>query len=303
MDDDRESRAGLLGALSRERDYPVLAICSGSGGFNVTNLGEDGVRAFVEILEREVDDDASRVGLFLLGEGGYPSFADGVTRSLRERGLEVEVIVPYRVSGVFTTMALSADRVIMHPNASVGAFDQPPLGRRVVDVTIATLEYFDQLPEVGHTLEDRAPELARDRFFARLHRRVVERVVGDLDSGVGARVVRELSLDSLGEELAVGATELETIGLACETAEDQFRESIWELFEVYEDIFEMRDKQEPLFHESDVADEVEFEPARGLVGAVIEGPDEALVFELDTGRPDPDTGMLDGEWLWSDLDA
>ena len=92
MSYDRDRRVELLSELSSACGYPVLAVCSGVTGFNVTNLGEDGARAFVEILERELDGDSSRIGLFLLGQGGYPAFADGVTRSIRERNLAVDVL-------------------------------------------------------------------------------------------------------------------------------------------------------------------------------------------------------------------
>ncbi|MGM0556414.1 MAG: SDH family Clp fold serine proteinase [Myxococcota bacterium] len=294
----RKARRALLEQLEDALELPVLAVCSGTRGYAIANLDEHAARAFIEMLRRNVEDD--EVALLLIGEGGYPVFADSVVRTLAQRGMDATAVVPHRVAGVFTNVALACDRIYLHEHGSLGAYDQSLLGRQLTELDAATLEAWRELPDAVKTLGPRSFEIARDRHLGRLHARLLERILSRSKSEISQDLEGALSSARLGDQLSLGAGELQALGLEATTVEEH-QELVWTIYETYEELFELRDKQEPLFTESDVGDEVEFEPARGVVGAVIEGARAELVYQLDTGRPDPDTGMLEGEWLWSSL--
>lgn len=91
-------RSQLIGQLSDVLDMPILAIVSGWHGQNVVNLGDEAVRAFIEVLDDELEDadtDVDTIGLFLMGRGGFPLFAEGVWRALSGRGISATALVPY----------------------------------------------------------------------------------------------------------------------------------------------------------------------------------------------------------------
>lgn len=295
---DRKTRRELLQDLEDALERPVLAVCSGTRGYNIANLDIHGARAFIEMLRRNVQGE--KLAILLVGGGGYPAFADSVARALRQRGVGAMAVVPNRVAGVYTSIALACDHILLHEHGSLGAYDQAPLGRELTALDAATLEAFRELPDEVKSLGERAFELARDQHLAGLHARLIERLFSDADQGIADSVRDALSSTRLGNQLSLGASELAALGLEADTTADH-DDLIWRIFQTYEELFELRDRQEPLYTESDVGDEVEFEPARGVIGAVIEGTEAELLYELDTGRPDPDTGMLEGEWLWSRL--
>ncbi len=273
-------RAQLIARLSEELGMPVIVIAASWQGDNTVDLAEEGARAFVSVLEAELeaaqaesDGDAERVGLFLLGRGGLPVFAEGVWRVLGGRGLKAHAIVPYRADGAFTLLALAAERCLLHPYASLGAYDRCPI------------------TEVSDGAQQQQ----------KLAHRLMERIVGGTDGGLGARVERCLGADSLGWELGLASDELERLGIDSQITRGERADLVWHLYRTYESELDILEPPTPRYTPSDVADEVEFEPATGLCAAIIEGSSQSVQFELDTGSPDPDTGVLNGRWMWEML--
>jgi hypothetical protein len=317
-------RNQLLAELSDEIGMPVIAVANGWCGNNVVNLGEEGARAFIEVLDAELAaqpetsaDAPEPVALFLVGRGGYPAFADGVWRALTGRGLEVTAIVPHRVDGALSLLALSSQHRLMHPYGALGAYDRRPLGRLEAKLDADVVRGLAGLAEGGMAegglagagvaklgLDDvtSLSQIAGERRYAQLSRHLMKRMLGGTESGLGARVERDLCADLLGADLALSANELDKLGLVTAVAEGRSSELVWQLYRAYERELEVLEVAMPRFTQSQVADEVEFAPATGLTGAVIEGVHDQLIFELDTGSPHPDTGMLKGEWLWDRLE-
>ncbi|MFP4600152.1 MAG: hypothetical protein ACLFVJ_17985 [Persicimonas sp.] len=273
-------RAQLIARLSEELGMPVITVAASWHGDNAVDLAEEGARAFVSVLEAELeaaradsDSDAEHVGLFLLGRGGFPVFAEGVWRVLRGRGLKAHAIVPYRADGAFTLIALTAERCLLHPYASLGAYDRCPI-----------------------TAVSASPGQQQ-----KLARRLMERIVGGTDAGLGARVARCLGAESLGSQLGLASDELERLGIDSQITRGDRADLVWDLYRAYESELDILEPPTPRYTPSDVADEVEFEPATGLCAAIIEGSAQSVHFELDTGSPDPETGVLEGRWMWEML--
>lgn len=301
---DNPPRSQQLAELSDALGMPVLAVVSGWHGNALANLGEEGGRAFIDVLADELDAQdaaADTIGLFLVGRGGFPVFAEAVWRALTARGIDFTAIIPYRIDGVHSLLALSANKRLMHPYGALGAYDRPPLGRFNVRLDAELLGGLEGLAELGVADPELAAELAFERRQARLAHGLMGRMLGGTESGLGARVERSLGVETLGSELALGPDELDGLGLNTEVADAEVAHAIWRLYEAYEDELGILTPPMPRFSESEVADEVEFEPAMGVTGAVIEGVHAQLIYEIDTGSPDPDTNMLDGEWIWEPL--
>lgn len=297
------SRSDLLAAFADELGMPVIAIASGWTGNNLANLGEEGARAFIKVLDAELAACTTMpesLGLYLVGRGGFAGFADGVWRALSGRGIAVTAIVPHRIDGVASLLAASSQRRLMHPYGALGAYDRRPLGRLHAKLDSDTLHGLAGLEELGRVeLEDtRIAEIACERRQAQLSRQVMRRMLGGTESGLGARIERQLCADALGVDLALSGAELDKLGLDTTVADGRTAELIWQLYEAYERELEVLEAAMPRFTQSQVADEVEFAPATGKTGAIIEGVHDELRYELDTGSPDPDTDMLKGEWLW-----
>ncbi len=293
-------RIQLLSELADAMGMPVVAVVSGWFGDHVVNLDELAARAFIDVLDGELEhhDDTDHIGLFLLGRGGFPAFADGLWRALRGHGLASTAVVPYRIDGAHSLVALSAEERLFHPHGALGAYDRRPLGRVKARLDADVVFGLGEMPALGIDDPATIAEIAYERRQAQLAHHVMARMVGGTDSGVGARIERAMNARALGTELGLSAGELERLGLDCQTLADERAALVWQLFEAYEVELELLEPPTPRYTESDVANEVEFVPATGVTGALIEGAHQSLCYELDTGRPDPDTNMLDGEWLW-----
>jgi hypothetical protein len=196
----------------------------------------------------------------------------------------------------------------MHPYGALGAYDRRPLGRLEAKLDSDSLRGLGGLQEMsidalGLAGARKITTIASERRQAQLSRQLMRRMLGGTESGLGARVERHLCADALGQDLALSASELDKLGLESAVADGHAADLIWQLYQAYERELEVLEVALPRFTQSQVADEVEFTPATGKTGAVIEGVHDKLIFELDTGSPDPDTNMLKGEWMWDRVGA
>ena len=181
--------------------------------------------------------------------------------------------------------------MLMHPYGGLGAYDAGPL-----------------LPDAGrldHDLIDFVPALGGVHYQG-----VDNHLPARLASGVRQRqLCRELSYRTiandealaalaavhLGTSTGLGTEELRALGIEAHAAPQP---EIWQLYRAVEDELELRSAPLLAYTESDLGDEVEFEPAVGLPAAFIASSTRSVRFILDTGQIDPDTGNYVGAWDW-----
>jgi hypothetical protein len=279
---------------------PIILIASRWREERAVDLGREAARTFLDIfngLPGEYDRPPEKIGLFLVGRGGRPAFVNTVCRTLEGFGVDYRCFVPGVVNGGYTLLALGADEVVCHPYGGLGAYDAPPARRLSGRIDLSTLRAVrPHLDGEDERLPDELPRLAETAHLRSLAGRQLERVVDGTESGTGARVARELTVDRLGEEVALGASNLAGLGLEARKADEAERDVMWRLYREVESYLDLRGEVPERYTESELAEEVEFEPARSIPGAIIESAHSSAVYQLDTGSPDPDTEMLDGTW-------
>lgn len=289
-----------LTALEDSFGVPIVLIASRWREERAVDLGRQAARILHEIfdgLPGEYDRPPEQLGLFLVGQGGRPEFVNSVTRMLAGFDVAYRCFVPGVINGAYTLLALGGDEVVVHPYGGLGAFDAAPARRIAGRLDLETLSALrEHTIEGDEALAGSLPRLAEMAHLRRLARRQLGRVVDGIDEGTGARVAREMTVDRLGRELALGVRELENIGVPARRADEAERDVMWELHEAVESKLGLRGPVPERYTEAELAEEVEFEPAREVCGAVIESAYHSAVFELDTGSPDPETNMLKGRW-------
>lgn len=280
------ARGKLLQKLAEKRGNPVILIGASWRRDTATDLDLDAARAVIALVDEL--DRPERVSIVLAARGGHVAFADTVSRTFRSLGTELELLVPTLVTGVGGLLALAAAQTFVHPYGGVGAYDAGPL---IVDGGALSHDLIDDVPALGGIHYTTDPHLPA-RLAAGLRERRLARALADRLSGESIDHPH-LSQLHLGTSVGLGAAELGEAGIDAQTLDDP---DLWALYRATESALGLREPPAPRYTESDLGDEVEFEPAVGLIGALVESAQTSLCFELDTGRPDPDSGRYSGAW-------
>ena len=289
-----------LAALDEQRGYPHIAIASSWFAPRSHDLDEHAARVFLDVLEHiEEARAAEEVGLVLMCRGGFASFADSARRALAPLKVASASLLT-TVSGAATPLAMLAGRLMLAPGAGLGAAATGPVGPVAPAWEPDIIEEHEQ--EL-FALEDPS----RRRFLS------IERVKREREllsnalalsfgfSSVGEEqretLINALSYEGLGGQLALGARELSALGVDAHWLSGDARATSRALAHGLEDLLGLRKEPAPAYTASGIGTEVEFEMATGEPGAVIASSERVWLLELDTGRPDPDTGLYHGDWL------
>ena len=279
------SRRRLIGKLEKICGGPVLIAAASWRADIATDLDGAAARAVAELLEAQRGEHLTIV---YAARGGDAAFADAVARSLRTRKVSFDLAVPALINGAGSLLALEAARVRLHPHGGVGAYDCGPLRSRHSSMGHAL---FDDIPALGGIRYEHDPmlptRLAAGMRERRLSRELAQRLAKD---GVDFDALSHLRL---GYELGLDAAQLNAAGFNAETWDEP---ALWALFRSLEADLGLLDTPEPRYVEAELGNEVEFAPAVGRLGAIIETSKRAIPYELDTGSPDPDTGVYTGAW-------
>jgi len=288
-----------LTALEDTFGVPIILIASRWRESRAVDLDREAARTFLEIFEGlpgEYDRPPETIGLFLVGRGGRPAFVNSVYRVLEGFDCDYRCFVPGVVNGTYTLLALGAEEIVCHPYGGLGAYDAPPARDLRGRLDLETLQAVR--PHLGEddSETENLPRLAEMAHLRTLARQQLERVVDGTESGAGARVAREMTVDRLGRELALGPDELDGLGIDCRPTDEAERDVLWRLHREVEVDLGLRGEPPKRYTDAEIGEEVEFEPAKAVPGAIIESTYRSAVYNLDTGEPDPETGMLKGDW-------
>jgi hypothetical protein len=281
-------RQELLADLEETHGGRAMLIAASSREDLATDLDASAARAFIEVFDRL--DTPEQLTLVFDARGGRAEFADAVTRVLRASGTRLHLIVPTTSNGVASLLALSADELTIHDYAGLGAYDVGPMR---LDAERLDHRLFDDIPALGGIDYAHDPKLPV-RLAAGLRER---RLCRELARRLASEDVAydRLSVEHLGDRLALGASELADAGFPAGGTDEEL---VWKFTLTVEETLGSLEAPPPRYTESDLGDEVEFEPAVGLTVALVESAEHSLTRVLDTGRPHPETGEYQGHWTW-----
>ena len=297
----------LLQAMNRLEQVlsrPVLLLAAGWHEPYSVNLGEDAAKRLIDLYVRLPDSDALPV-LFIYGRGCSVAFADMLRRS--NLPLHASYVMG-RTLGPTTSVALCSRSLVMLPGAGLGAADAVEVIEQ--DYRAPSAEQWRVMPAEYKSMllsAECAPHTRRlllSELDAMSRQNLAERLLAAVLSSHFDREQREqvlelvdaLSLKRLGRELGLGVKELMMLGLnARGPVESDELEAALELARQIEAEFAVLPVERPLFQDTELG-EVEFELATGEPGALLASTQYAYCYELDTGSPDPDSGMLRGAW-------
>ena len=282
-----------MGALDEAMGQPSMLVAS--------SWREDAARYAARVVEALADSEAARVTLILCGEGGRAAFADGVRRALLGWEIAYDVCVVDRARGALAALALSASRIVLAPGAGVGAPDTGPTGGQATG---------SWAPEIARHIPahlDMKNPLSARRALSYAHASRQAELALHLtttvatERGIDPReLIARLGMRRQGTELAAGPAALNALGLDASWARGHTRDALRALERALEDALSLRAAPQPRYEELDFADTVEFAPATRLPGALVLSSTVGFVYLLDTGSPDPDTGLYQGDWLPAD---
>lgn len=285
----------LLSQLENSLGVPTVAFFANWAGEYSVDADEEAGRLLTQIVvDRLRKESSDAVALVLGARGGYPAFADVVLRTVRHLDVDLQAVIPWRIDGAASLIAIAADQVLLHPQAGVGPVDSGLCVVPKKELDASLIDYCPVEPmQIGALEQGEEVELARlthDRFVRHQQRRMAERYAPV--SGV-PKLVEEW----LGRGGTLGRSELVERGIDARVTPAPLAEQLEELREWARQALHLFRRPEERFQFSgELADEVEFEPAMDVAAGAIASIDRVWLHELDTGSPDPHAPRLLGEW-------
>lgn len=116
------NRAELLRQIEANRERPAISFVTSLRPNAGGQIAGDVIPEFVHQL-RALPRTVTEIDLLVVSNGGDPIAAWRIASLLRERFDRYNVLLPYSTYSAATLLALGADKIIMHPFASIGPVD------------------------------------------------------------------------------------------------------------------------------------------------------------------------------------
>jgi hypothetical protein len=118
---DYNNRQRLYQAVEKERNSKVLAFVTGDRAGMETQIAQDCVNCFVDLLDKI--GPTRKISLILHTNGGDTLTAWRLVNLIRSFADDFEVIVPLKALSAGTLISIGADRVVMTKQAALGPID------------------------------------------------------------------------------------------------------------------------------------------------------------------------------------
>lgn len=263
-----EERVQRYKAIEDYRKRPLVVYATTTRGNVAGRMANDAVREFID--QNEAITKGDELDILLHSTGGDALTAWKLMSVLRERFNTVEVLVPYMAFSAATIFCLGADRIIMHPHASLGPID-PQIAIKLPDGSSRQFSFED----VGAFLRFISEEV---KITEQVHlSAIVEKLFSVVDPVIigGAKRASELSSDvgerllkmhmkgaeeltrprTIAEELnksffshgdAVSRSRARELQLKIAENDPNLERLIWEAYLGIEDCMELREPYKPL---------------------------------------------------------
>lgn len=261
------------------------------------NLDDAAAVALKEVLTRAGWPE--QVCLILVGQGGTVGFADAAVRLLQ--GSIKATYLSELTSGALSLLSLSSPQLTLLRGAGLGAYDAGRLGAQRGQWSHELLAHWPDAALLSYLEPERRAQVGLS-LAAQGHERVMaQQLALGLLAGKDARALEALSISTLGRSRGLGVGALGALGFDAKHATAEAIAALGPAIAEIEALLSLGRPMAPRYTQSELIDEVEFELATTTPGALIACAKCAMILELDTGRPDPDSGLLDGQWIDASL--
>jgi len=266
----REQRLEMIKQIGDFAGAQVLVYFTADSPIMGGSIAEDALRPIFDHL-RSIGSQ-KRLALYLYSRGGAMEAPWKLITVLREFCDELHSIIPFRAHSAATMVAIGTDKIHMTKKAELSPID-PALRAVPSQEGVAP-----KLPELG--VEDVAAYLTFVRDRAKLSDqsalvRAVEALASNLTPPLLGRLERVYShirlvarnllslhkppledrqisaiTEALTEKLyvhghGIGRSEAKNIGLDVEFLDGEKENAVWSLYELYEDVFRLRESMDP----------------------------------------------------------
>jgi len=268
--DQRARRLAKIAIMEQELHSPVVAYFTASDAPIIGGkISEDAIRPMYDHLR--TIGKKERIALYLYSQGGVMEAPWKIITMLREFCDTLYVLVPYKAYSAATMIAMGADRVYMTSKAELGPIDPsleaqaPPdrEGPRLAELGVEDIgSYLTFLRDrakltdqdavaklVGTMAEYLTPPLLGRIERVSSHIRLVARNLLALHkpplddrqiSAIAEALIEKIYVHGHG----IGRNEAKQIGLDVEKADGQLGDSMWDLYELYEEPMRLRETRE-----------------------------------------------------------
>ena len=257
-------------AIEAYRKRPLIIYATSTRPGVSAHMAGDAVREFVDQIDA-IPAEKKEVDVLIHSAGGDGLAAWKIMSLLRERFENVGVLVPFMAFSAATLFALGADKIVMHPHASLGPID-PQVAMKQSDGTVKQFAYEDvgaflrflvtdaKITEQAHT------SAGMEKLFS-----VVDPVgvgaakrASELASSIGERLLRthmtgegKFQAKEIAENLnktffahgdAVSRTRANELHLKIAEADPEIENLIWQAYVGLEAYLQLRIPFDPLQH-------------------------------------------------------
>lgn len=283
-------------ALSKYLGRPVVLVASHWLADRRVDLDEQALPILDAVLPAITNIDMVMV---CLGRGGHLAFADGLRRRLMVYD-HVTTCALDLVNGVMSMAMLMGHGQLYRKQAGLGAYDVGSLGGEppkwqahllpFVDQTIFNLLDREQAERVALRLAHTSYERQQALYF-------MQTLSQSIDASED--VLKALSFESLGTHQGLDPNALARLKINAKIATSSQQSLLDDIYLACDALLTLRSKPESRFSTVDLIDEVEFDLNSTYPGAIFASSQYCYVYQLDSGSPDPDTGILKGQWVSS----
>ena len=262
-------RAQAYTAIEEHRSRPLIVYATSTRAGVGAQMAGDAVRELVDQIDA-IDADKREIDILVHSTGGDPLAAWKLMSLVRERFDDVAVLVPYMAFSAATLFALGANKIIMHPHASLGPID-PQITVKLPDGKTRSFAYEDVssfLRFLGEEVKvTDQPHVASitDRLFSAVDPVVVgaARRASELSSSVGERLLQmhmsgadgrqtatkiatDLNKSFFAHGDAVSLSRAKELGLQVADTDSTLNELMWQAFLSLEQYMDLRQPFHPL---------------------------------------------------------
>lgn len=262
----------LIQQLQKSRNTKIITYITGDRKPFATRVADDVIPILNEHLEKI--GHQPKLSLYLYTRGGDMIAPIKIIKLLRNHTDELEVIIPYRAHSAGTLIALGADKIVMGKLAELSPVDpstthpfnpKHPETKQPMEISVEDLNSYllmaqeqakipdEKMDEVFKKLSEDVHPLSIGNVYRafRMARQITEKLL-KIHFGDGAdqakidQIVKQITRDICIHGYPITRDEGKALGLNIELASKDEDKIMWQLYEQYELVLELKKPFNPV---------------------------------------------------------